>query len=112
MKLTIEVEIGNEFDTIRVEKLVEYLKNQEATKPLVEAVKEAYPQAEELSAEEEAMLDIPFHTQAEIKNLVTTKIKAGKRDEMKALLKEFGATNVTELAEDKYYDFVEKARKC
>ena len=47
----------------------------------------------------------------DIRNAVQTKSKAGKREEIKKLLKEFSAASVTELDEDNYGEFKLKLDK-
>jgi hypothetical protein len=44
----------------------------------------------------------------QLRSLVQTKAQAGKRDEIKKILGEFGADKVTSLQENQYADFHEK----
>ena len=47
-------------------------------------------------------------TVEELRTVVREKAQAGKREELKALLTEFSATNVTTLKEEQYADFMAK----
>ena len=107
MKIAIELTIGDKVDIAQLEKLLTYMKGDEPSQN-VENAQKVFPEAEVV--QEEASLDIPFYTLSEIRNLASTKLKAGKRDEIKAILKELGVSNIAELAEDDYGKFVEKAR--
>ena len=48
---------------------------------------------------------------AACRKVLHAKIKAGYRDEMKALLAKLGAENVSTLAPEKYSEFVSEANK-
>ena len=47
----------------------------------------------------------------EVRKVLHAVIKAGHRDEMKALLEKLGAANVTNLDPDKYVEFITEAKK-
>lgn len=57
---------------------------------------------DETTDDEDEKSDITIE---ELRLLVQTKAKAGKRDQIKKLLTSLGASSVTELDEDKYQDF-------
>lgn len=48
---------------------------------------------------------------AAVRKVLHTVIKAGHKDEMKALLSELGASNVTSLDPSKYVEFITKAKE-
>lgn len=64
------------------------------------------PKAEPKEAPKEDVPDI-----AAVRKVLHTVIKAGHKDEMKALLSELGASNVTSLDPSKYVEFITKAKE-
>ncbi|MCH4062999.1 MAG: hypothetical protein LKG48_04635 [Lachnospiraceae bacterium] len=66
----------------------------------------AEPEKKPEAPKQEAAPDI-----TEVRKVLHAVIKAGHRDEMKALLEKLGAANVTNLDPDKYVEFITEAKK-
>lgn len=65
-------------------------------------------QPEEPAAVEEPKEETKVYSLEDIRNQVKEYTRSGRKDEMKAILKEFGATRSTDLKEDQYAAFMER----
>lgn len=110
-------------DAEKINKAIE-----EATAPATPVKEEAPQEAQEEAPKEEAASspaeeekpqeEAPAKSEtddsyslADIRKVLNAAIKADHRKEMKALLKEFGATNVTTLPKEKYAEFVARTKQ-
>lgn len=92
-------------------KFVKGTKEQRAKVDVAQATSDAIDNAEKAKAEpkEAPKEDVPDI--AAVRKVLHTVIKAGHKDEMKALLSELGASNVTSLDPSKYVEFITKAKE-
>lgn len=91
-------------------------KLKKATKKVAEATakevaEETPAEAPEEVPQEEALPEEEKVTKEDVRKVLADKKKAGKRDEVKALIEEYGVSRFPDIPEDKYPELIAKARE-